>query len=500
MSNTPKDAAAVILLRHNTDKKNPELFWVKRSEKLSFLGGFYAFPGGQIDAADAEIRVLNSPDAQTSLMIAGAARELFEELGVLVAKGSDALTRGQLESLFDDLDSARMTWPALLAHYGLTLDANDYTFVGRWVTPPFSARRFDTWFFLVTCPSKQNPRVVPGELETGEWIRAADAYRKWLQSAVIAAPPTIHALKALEPGLDEDVVARFLSIRQAHGETVRRIEFKPNYICYPLRTPTKPPATHTNAYLIYNSRQLIVVDPGSPYEEEQLALATQVDELTKEGRSVAAIVLTHLHPDHVAGVNHLRNHLNDNVAVMAHRETAAALTDISVDKFIQDGDLLSLDGQPKIDLIALHTPGHTRGHLCFHDRERGILLTGDNVVGLGSVLIDPPEGNMSDYLKSLRRMGQVDGLNSLLPGHGPAVANPYDKIREYINHRLEREQKILAAVLDGYTTPAEIVSLVYTDVSPKAHGMAERAVIAHLEKLQTDGLVKTSSPGVYIPA
>ena len=92
-------------------------------------------------------------------MINCAARELFEEVGVMLARGSETLTVGQRASLLDDLESGRMTWPELLAHYGLHLDANDFTFVGRWVTPPFAPRRFDTWFFLVNCPPKQEPQV-----------------------------------------------------------------------------------------------------------------------------------------------------------------------------------------------------------------------------------------------------------------------------------------------------------------------------------------------------
>ena len=157
MSAVPKDAAAIILLRQNTDPQNPELFWVKRSDELAFLGGFHAFPGGQIDATDAEVDVRNSADAATAAMISGAARELFEELGVLVARGGEAMTKGQRASVLDDLESGRISWPALLKHYELYLDANDFTFVGRWVTPPFNARRFDTWFFLVNCPPKQEP-------------------------------------------------------------------------------------------------------------------------------------------------------------------------------------------------------------------------------------------------------------------------------------------------------------------------------------------------------
>src|SRR5207245_1816615 len=188
---------AVILLRQNTDPNNPEVFWVKRSRRLAFLGGFYAFPGGQRDAGDREAKVENCGEHERAAMISCAAREVFEETGVLLARGSETLTVGQRASLLDDLESKRMSWPELLRHYDLTLDANDFSFVGRWVTPPFAPRRFDTWFFLVNCPARQEPSIasvsepsltvglVPrssarqepqatadAELESGEWITA----------------------------------------------------------------------------------------------------------------------------------------------------------------------------------------------------------------------------------------------------------------------------------------------------------------------------------------
>ncbi|HEY0762393.1 MAG TPA: MBL fold metallo-hydrolase [Pyrinomonadaceae bacterium] len=488
-ANTPKDAAAVILLRQDTDPANPEVFWVKRSDKLAFLGGFHAFPGGQIDAEDAEVDVRNAPNPETATMISGAARELFEELGVLVVRGGEALTRGQRVSILDDLESNRMSWPALLKHYELYLDANDFTYVGRWVTPPFNARRFDTWFFLVNCPAKQEPNVVAGELASGEWITARNAYDSWLQDQVVAVPPTLHALRTLGAGITPDLVERFLSNPHAHGEICRRITFRPNYICFPVRTPTRPPATHTCCYLVHNSKEILVFDPGSPYEDEQQALASCLDEMIGEGRRVREIIITHLHPDHVGGVNALKAHLGGTVPIAAHAKTAATLADIHVDRLIEDNDLLTLVGEPQITLRALHTPGHALGHLCFHDADRGVLLSGDNIVGVGSVLIDPPEGNMRIYLDSLERMRSLPNLSVLLGGHGPAVATPYQKIDEYISHRLERERNILEAVRAGATTPKEIVAHVYTDVSPKAYGMAERAVIAHLEKLKDDGLV-----------
>lgn len=489
----PKDAAAVVLLRHNTNPNDPEVFLVKRSDQLAFLGGFYAFPGGQFDATDAAAPLENCADAETRVAISCAAREMFEETGVLLARGGEALTVGQRASLLDDLHAGRMSWPAMLKHYNLHLDANDFTFVGRWVTPPFNARRFDTWFFLVNCPPKQQPNVIEGELESGEWTSAKDAHQRWLSSEILAVPPTLHALKTLGAGLTDDLVERFLS-QPRHSGPVRRIEFRPNYICFPVRTPTRPPATHTNCYLIYTSQALLVIDPGSPYEDEQQALADCIDGLLGNGRTLSQILLTHLHPDHIGGVNALRAHLGNVTKVAAHRLTASALPeDLRVDVLLDDEEVIELEGEPRIALRVLHTPGHARGHLCLHEVRTGTLISGDNIVGLGSVLIDPPEGDMRAYLKSLERVQALPNLSVIFGGHGPAIANPQLKIAEYISHRLEREQKILEAVREGDTTPQEIVARVYTDVSPKAHAMAERAVLAHLEKLEADGLVSQTS-------
>jgi glyoxylase-like metal-dependent hydrolase (beta-lactamase superfamily II) len=182
----------------------------------------------------------------------------------------------------------------------------------------------------------------------------------------------------------------------------------------------------------------------------------------------------------------------------AHRFTAEGLADnIGVNRFIEDREIIELSGAPGIKLRAMHTPGHARGHLCFYEERTGTLISGDNIVGLGSVLIDPPEGNMRDYLDSLERMRALPNLSVIFGGHGPAIGNPYAKLDDYISHRLERERNILRAVREGATTPKDIVARVYTDVSPKAHAMAERAVMAHLEKLAEDGFVSRDLEGSY---
>jgi glyoxylase-like metal-dependent hydrolase (beta-lactamase superfamily II)/8-oxo-dGTP pyrophosphatase MutT (NUDIX family) len=528
---TPKDAAAVILLKHDSDKTDPQVFWARRSLKLAFMGGFHAFPGGQRDEDDGKVSVANCNDEERATMIACAARELFEETGVLVVRDGKRLTVGQRASMLDDLISGRMTFAEVLAHYGLYLDADDFTFVGRWMTPPFAPRRFDTWFFLVHCPAKQEPKsllpAVTGgdaindtdppataggtdllssqarhfsELEDGEWISASEAVARWQRAEVIIAPPILYAMETLSKGLTDDLVERFLSSPNANRGDIRRIEFRPGFIFFPVRTPTLPPATHTNCFII-GGDEFVVIDPASPYEEEQKALADCVAELIAQGRTMREIILSHLHQDHISGANALSNHLQNKIPIAAHRITAESVKDeIAVTHFIEDEEIITLKGRgyiPDINLKALHTPGHARGHLCFYEETTGTLLTGDNIVGLGSVLIAPPEGNMKHYLASLERLRSLPNLKVLFGSHGPAIANPYAKIDEYISHRLEREANILKAIREGAKTIKEIVERVYTDVHPKALPLAEHAVSAHLEKLIDDGLIKQSVDGNY---
>jgi glyoxylase-like metal-dependent hydrolase (beta-lactamase superfamily II)/8-oxo-dGTP pyrophosphatase MutT (NUDIX family) len=418
-------------------------------------------------------------------MRVAAVRELFEETGVLVARGAERLSRDDLADMRRAVEGGE-TFGALLAARGLEVDAAMLAPAGRWVTPPFSPRRFDTWFFTAWLPEGQRVELWEGELDHGEWLRPAEAVAKWETGTVLVAPPILHAARTLAGGLD-DLEARFASIPEARGGHVRRIEIRPGIILFPVRTPTKPPATHTNCYVV-GGREVVVIDPASPYEDEQAALDELVDTLTRvEGRRVREIIATHLHPDHIGGIEHLSERLG--VPVAAHPITAASLEGkVRVDRHIEDGERIELEGPPDITLRAVHTPGHARGHLCFFEERNRALITGDLIVGLGTVVIDPPEGNMADYLASLARVRALEPT-VIFGAHGPAVGNPAAKIDEYVAHRIEREAKIAGAVASGAATLEEIVAVVYTDVPEKLHKLAERSVLAHLEKLESDGRV-----------
>ena len=134
--------------------------------------------------------------------------------------------------------------------------------------------------------------------------------------------------------------------------------------------------------------------------------------------------------------------------------------------------------------------------MCFYEENTGAIITGDLVVGIGTVVIDPPEGNMKQYFDSLHRLLMLPGLSILFPAHGPAIGSAREKIEEYIHHRTMREDKIIAAVQAGAARPHQIVEAAYTDVNPALWGLAERSTIAHLEKLEEEGRV-VSDDGTY---
>ncbi len=258
----------------------------------------------------------------------------------------------------------------------------------------------------------------------------------------------------------------------------------------PLRTPTLPPAAHTGCYLVGPTEgrgSLIVVDPASPYPEEQAVLDALLDREAADGRPVEAIALTHHHGDHVGGAAHLAARLGCPIA--AHAETARLLRGkVEVTRILDDGDVIG-------GARAMFTPGHAPGHLCFVVGDA--IVAGDMVAGVGTILIDPGEGDMTQYLASLEAMRAV-GAARLLPSHGPVVQDADAKLREYVAHRLMREGKVAASLrAAGRGTSRELVPGAYADTPPALWGLAERSLIAHLVKLERDGVARRDVDGAW---
>lgn len=267
----------------------------------------------------------------------------------------------------------------------------------------------------------------------------------------------------------------------------------------PVRTPTLPPATHTNCVVV-GRRDVVVIDPASPYEDEQQRLRSWLE--ANELR-VCAILLTHQHPDHVGGANALRDALD--VPVLAHPATTAALEGlVRVDDALFEGDLVSeaIEADLDLPLRVLHTPGHARGHLAFRDERTGAVVAGDLVAEQGTIVIDPPDGDMADYLATLGRL-IVLGTGVIIPAHGGPIPRGEDKLLEYIGHRQMREEQLqdaLGARPQRSGRPIDLVPTIYPDVPPMFHPLAARQVLAHLLKLEQEGTVdrpdgSTGAPG-----
>jgi glyoxylase-like metal-dependent hydrolase (beta-lactamase superfamily II)/8-oxo-dGTP pyrophosphatase MutT (NUDIX family) len=513
---TPKDASAVILLNQNFT----EVLWAQRNPKLAFLGGWHAFPGGKVEPSDAEIEVKNCADIELAKSIVAAVRECFEETGVLLVRGGEKLTKGQRASLHDDLTSGRNTFPEILADWNLWIDAEDFFYTGFWTTPQFSPVRFKTRFFIAVCPLKQTPYAAISELRDVEFIAPAQALERWTDSEVLISPPVLISLKELakfstqrrrdaefdkrnEELISHSIfssaslrlcVSNLLENSQNFDGDIHYIEFNPRLICFPLKTETLPPATHTNCF-IAGRREFVVIDAASKDDAEHRKLFELIDSFIEKGFKCKEIIVSHLHRDHFGGEAALKKHLQAKfgleIPISAHKITAESLQgEIKFDKFIEDREVFHLKDEngKAFELKALHTPGHARGHLCFYDEQFGFLLSSDNVVGTGTVVIAPPEGDMTDYLASLERMKNLPRLRFLCGSHGAAVFDARGKIEEYIAHRWTREKQILEAVAGGAKTPEEIVEKVYVGLKPELFPLAAESVKAHLAKISRDGL------------
>jgi len=249
-----------------------------------------------------------------------------------------------------------------------------------------------------------------------------------------------------------------------------------------LRTPTLPPATHTNVYLVGpDAGPVAVIDPGSPYPEQQAVLDGAL-----AMSPPAAVLLTHHHGDHVGGAAALAARWS--VPIVAHPVTARLLGDrVRVTQTAEDGEVI-------YGATAILTPGHAEGHLCFAVGDT--IIAGDMVAGVGTILIDPAEGDMAVYLASLERLLARPQM-TLLPAHGPALPDGHAKLREYLAHRLLREAKVVAALGDEPRALRALVADVYSDTPRAAWPLAERSLLAHLVKLAREQRARDAGDGSW---
>ena len=253
--------------------------------------------------------------------------------------------------------------------------------------------------------------------------------------------------------------------------------------------PSMMPGPGTNTYL-FGERQIAVLDPGP-------RLGNHIDDIIdKAGAPIRWVLATHTHPDHSPGVKLLAQRTHAEILGMLPPHGEHQDRSFRPTRVMSDSDRLETE---EFVLEAVHTPGHASNHLCFRHAATNWLLTGDHVIDGSTVVINPPDGNMRQYLDSLQKVKSLQPA-ALLPGHGEKIEDPERLVDWIIQHRLEREARVLAAVVakPGLTTRA-LVPNVYLDVPKKVYAWAERSLLAHLEKLEEDGLV-VSRRGTWCPA
>lgn len=213
-----------------------------------------------------------------------------------------------------------------------------------------------------------------------------------------------------------------------------------------------------------------VIDPGVDDPRH-------LGEVLEAAGRIGAILLTHDHPDHAPGALTLAG--MTGAPVYAARPTGGM-------RRLRDGQELRLPG---VHLRVIATPGHTPDHVAFLLEPDGALFTGDVVLGRGTSVIDPPEGDLAQYLRSLRRLRELRP-RTIYPGHGPVVLDAMAKLEEYLAHREERERQVLDGLAAGPHTPEELVPAIYEGYRAELHPLAARSVLAHLLKLEAEGRVE----------
>ena len=522
----PTRPAATLLLLRDT-AQGLEVLMTRRSMSASFAPGAYVFPGGVIDAADAQAHLQSTrrpgqSDLHLTQAIA-AIRESFEELGVLLARHADGR-----HVTTEDIAALDRQQPLALQcqEHQLTLTGADLFVLAHWVTDRDLPRRFDVPFLVTRMPEGQTPVADETEQFEPVWVRPAQALAQHEAGQFFMIFPTIRTLQRLQQPNVEAVlaacrteaplwtscpragflggeVARYMEHESPYGELAltspdgqiahaldwqfeQPVALLKNVMRLTAPNPGLMTGPGTNSYVVGSAATgYIVIDPG-PHDAAHLQRLYDAT-----GGRIEAIVCTHSHPDHSPGAPPLQ-------AMCAHRPpilglpsaaTARADSHFRPDRTLLNQELLTLTHQgEKHTLMVIHTPGHAANHVCLVLLEDGLLFSGDHILNGSTTIVNPPDGEMMAYLDSLDLLDsacQAHAIDFILPAHGYVLGAAQQAIAQLKAHRLKREAKVLAAMQarpDG--TLQDWVALAYDDTDPRVWPIALRSLQAHVDRLE----------------
>jgi recombination protein RecT len=478
----PTRAAATVLLLRDTPN-GIEVLMTRRSPTASFAPNAYVFPGGRIDAADAQARrIATRRRTQSCVQLTqsiAAIRESFEELGVLLAHHADGtpVTAAEIASMDRNTADTTVAFVEQCIERGLMLSTDKVFTFAHWITDRDLPKRFDVPFLVARMPEGQTPNADETEQFEPCWVRPADALARHADGNFFMIFPTVRTLERLAAyDLVDDVLracvqrkgregplwtscpragilggqeARYMEHESPFGElamvcpdgqiahaldwqTTAPVPLLRNVMRLTAPNPSAMTGPGTNTYIVGDaSSGYVVIDPG-PNDFDHIGRlwrATQGD--------IRAIVCTHSHADHSPGAAPLQALCKSRPPILGlpsastARPTARFTPDRSLsnqERITLTGRALQPDSAQEIDIThtlrVVHTPGHAANHLCLVMEEDGLLFSGDHILNGSTTVVDPPDGNMTAYLDSLDLLDAVCedfAVGFILPAHGYVI-------------------------------------------------------------------------------
>jgi len=540
-----RPAATIVVLRDGV--RGIEVLLSRRAERGDHNSGAWVFPGGIVERGDALAHAacdgLSDEDASRRLGLTkggldywvAAIRECFEESGLLFARGdSDALVD------LDGDDAARLspwrlalhrcekTITELCASERLRLAVDRLVYLSHWLTPLGRPKRFDTRFFIAAAPAAQTAAHDGTELVEQLWIAPQEAlarsaslklltptqktletigrFANVAEAMAWASAPRDVALVMPRVGKGRDGMRPVMPDEPAWVELCRidpaghggesydivpdrAVRLSARVIRVSADNGSAMTGPGTNTYLVGgpDATRWSVIDPGP-------AIAAHVDAIVAAAPGpIDRILVTHTHKDHSPATLMLQERTKATVFGLAPRHREWQDDTFAADITLHGGERIAVG--PSTHLTVIHTPGHASNHLCYLLEEERTLFTGDHLMQMSTVVINPPDGDMAAYLASLRSLLALD-LDWLAPGHGFLMAEPKKAIEAVIAHRLRREQKVVDALAELGPAPIErLLARVYADVPERMHPVARRSLTAHLLKLRDEGRASDSAKG-----
>jgi glyoxylase-like metal-dependent hydrolase (beta-lactamase superfamily II)/8-oxo-dGTP pyrophosphatase MutT (NUDIX family) len=540
----PRASATLVVVRDGSG--GIEVLLSRRAERGDHNSGAWVFPGGIVDPGDrashGHCDGVDDTAASARLGLerdgldyyVAAVRECFEESGLLFATDRagglvdlDGPDGAAMNAWRGPLHRGERTLGELCATFGLTLALDRLVYLSHWLTPLARPKRYDTRFFVAAAPPQQTAAFDGTEMLEQLWLRPAEALERatelklmtptrttlevvgghatvaalldWASSqreVALIMPRVASGSQGMRPVLPgEPAFAEIGRIDPAgHGFASYDIvvdapvRLSARVIRVTANNGSVMTGPGTNTYLVGGgaANEWAVIDPG-PLDDTHVRAV-----LAAAPGPIRWIFATHTHPDHSPATAPLCAATGATVhgRIAAHREWQDAT--FAPDLHLQGGERFTLPGPDGAvsTLHAIHTPGHASNHLCYLLEEEGLLFTGDHVMQLSTVVINPPDGDMAAYLSSLRELATLD-LEWLAPGHGFLMPRPREAIGAIVAHRLRREAKVVDALrVLGAATPDALLARVYDDVRPQLLPMALRSLRAHLFKLRADAVAR----------